>query len=171
MTDAEIIKVLEICLNKSGGCISAKCPLVNDLHCKELLISRCFEIISRQQSEIEKLKKLQQRQADLIIEERGRRYELASQFTTLKGETDKTDDEILKKLLTQRVKFIPNNYDIKVIQRHAVREFANKLKKQAFECDISFGLGSQRIRQAVAVDDIDKAVNEMFGNSEQQEGE
>lgn len=58
MTDAEIIKVLEICLNKSGGCISAKCPLVNDLHCKELLISRCFEIINRQQSEIEKLKEV-----------------------------------------------------------------------------------------------------------------
>lgn len=58
MTDADIIKVLEICLNKSGGCISAKCPLVNDLHCKELLISRCFEIINRQQSEIEKLKEV-----------------------------------------------------------------------------------------------------------------
>ena len=49
LNDTEIIKVLEICLNKSGGCISAKCPLVNDLHCKELLISRCFEIINRQQ--------------------------------------------------------------------------------------------------------------------------
>lgn len=57
------------------------------------------------------------------------------------------------------------------LREDAVINFAEKLKEQAFECDISFGLGSQRIRQAVAVDDIDKAVNEMFGNSEQQKGE
>lgn len=57
------------------------------------------------------------------------------------------------------------------LREDAVREFAEKLKEQAFNCDISFGLGSQHIRQAVAVDDIDKAVNEMFGNLEQQEGE
>lgn len=46
------------------------------------------------------------------------------------------------------------------LREDAVREFVKKLKEQAFECDISFGLGSQRIRQAVAVDDIDNLVKE-----------
>ena len=53
------------------------------------------------------------------------------------------------------------------LREDAVREFVKKLKEQAFECDISFGLGSQHIRQAVAVDDIDKAVNELYGNPEE----
>lgn len=53
------------------------------------------------------------------------------------------------------------------IQRDAVISFAERLKEQAFECDISFGLGLQHIRQAVAVDDIDNLVAEMFGNPEQ----
>lgn len=51
------------------------------------------------------------------------------------------------------------------LREDAVREFVEKLKKQAFECDISFGLGSQQIKEAVAVDDIDKTVNEMYGNT------
>lgn len=46
------------------------------------------------------------------------------------------------------------------IQRDAVINFAERLKEQAFECDISFGLGSQHIRQAVAVGDIDNLVKE-----------
>lgn len=50
---------------------------------------------------------------------------------------------------------------VKKAKAEAVREFAERLKEQAFECDISFGLGSQRIRQAVAVDDIDNLVNEL----------
>lgn len=57
------------------------------------------------------------------------------------------------------------------IREHAVREFAEKLKEQAFECDISFGLGSQRIKEAVAVDDIDKTVNELYGNNKELKGE
>ena len=139
MTDNEIIKALECCQNPYGSC--EDCPLWHrrSADCVDYLTRNALSIINRQQSEIEKLKKLQQRQADLIIEERGRRYELASQFTTSKAE--------------------------------AVREFVKKLKEQAFECDISFGLGSQRIRQAVAVVDIYTLANEFVGNPEQVKGE
>ena len=65
------------------------------------------------------------------------------------------------------LKTVKNDDDIKAIQRDAVVNFVEKLKEQAFECDISFGLGSQHIRQAVAVDDIDNLVIEMFGNPEE----
>lgn len=86
MTDKEIIKALECCQNPYGSC--EDCPLWHrrSADCVDYLTRNALSIINRQQSEIEKLKKLQQRQADLIIEERGRRYELASQFTTSKAE-------------------------------------------------------------------------------------
>lgn len=148
MTDAEIIKALECCTGHHRGCNT--CAYYGgERPCTQRLEADALKLIRSQQETINHF----------------------AEANKMVVETDKTEDEILKKLLTQRVKFILNNYDIKVIQRHAVREFANKLKKQAFECDISFGLGSQRIRQAVALDDIDELVNEMFGNSEQQEGE
>lgn len=121
MTDADIIKVLEICLNKSGGCISAKCPLVNDLHCKELLISRCFEIINRQQAEIERLKSIE-----------------PTEEVRVKCE------EVISK-----------------IRAEAVREFAEKLKREKF-CRLTEydegGWAAERL--AVKVDDIDNLVKE-----------
>jgi hypothetical protein len=88
MNDAEIIKALECCCTtKGGGC--KECPL-NDYEdtdvCQLKVTTEAYKLIQRQQAEIEKLKKIQQRQADLILEERGRRYELSSRFTTAKSE-------------------------------------------------------------------------------------
>lgn len=95
MNDAEIIKALEYCVSHKGcaddcPCVIAEKPCVaNDL-------IKLLNLIKRQQAEIERLKKIQQRQADLIIEERGRRYELASQFTIAKSEAIKEFAEKLK---------------------------------------------------------------------------
>lgn len=147
MTDKKIIKALPQI--KYGGCKGCTYGIFSgDDRCgmKGCKIARdALDLIHRQQAEINQFAEANKMVADLKT-----------------AETNKTEDEMLKKLLTQRVEFIPNNYDIKTIQRDAVRQFAKKLKEQAFECDISFGLGSQRIRQAVAVDDIDNLVKE-FG--------
>lgn len=159
MTDAEIIKALPQI--KYGGCKGCTYGIFSgDDRCgmKGCKIARdALDLIRRQQEEINHFAEVNKMVAE--------------------PKTAEAEDETLKKLLTQRVEFIPNNYDIKVIQRHAVREFANKLKEQAFNCDISFGLGSQHIRQAVAIDDIDNLVKE-FGkdinvraNPEQVKGE
>lgn len=147
MTDTEIIKALECC-SLEGACKACPFRNVYETNCGEcirLLQIHSYSLILRQQAEINHFVEANK----MVVE------------------TDKTEDEILKKLLTQRVEFIPNSQDVEDIKRDAVKEFANKLKEQAFECDISFGLGSQRIREAVAVDDIDTLVNEMFGNHEQ----
>lgn len=49
----------------------------------------------------------------------------------------------------------------KEIRAEAIKEFAEKLKQQAFECDVSFGLGKEHYTKAVAVIEIDKIVEEM----------
>ena len=43
----------------------------------------------------------------------------------------------------------------------AIREFAEKLKQQAFECDIYLRFGKEHFAKAVAVVDIDRIVDEM----------
>lgn len=94
-------------------------------------------------------------------------------------ETDKTEDEILKRLLTKRVEFIPNNNDIKDIQRDAVINFAEKLKarfaKLEYKTDTHRKTCSINQLDAtvdwviteVTTAEIDSLVNEMCGNSEE----
>lgn len=43
----------------------------------------------------------------------------------------------------------------------AIKEFAEKLKQQAFPCDVSFGFGKEYYTKAVAVIEIDRLVDEM----------
>jgi hypothetical protein len=99
MNDAEIIKALECCSTTKGGNCK-ECPFYayEESECQQKAINEAHELSQRQQAEIERLKKIQQRQADLIIEERGRRYELASQFATAKSEAIK---EFAKKINTR----------------------------------------------------------------------
>ena len=53
MTDNEIIKALEMCSN-----IQCKwCPLVKTDYCTQYLIGEAFDLIKRQQAEIERLQK------------------------------------------------------------------------------------------------------------------
>jgi hypothetical protein len=43
----------------------------------------------------------------------------------------------------------------------AIKEFAEKLKESAFNCDVSFGYGREHYTEAVAVLEIDNLVKEM----------
>jgi hypothetical protein len=44
-----------------------------------------------------------------------------------------------------------------------VREFAERLKQSAFDCDVSFGYGKEHYTKAVAVIEIDNLVKEVVG--------
>lgn len=139
MTDTEkIIKGIKICGDDKSSCKDCPYYELKSPMCLDTLHEEATDLIRRQQEEIN-----HSIEADKMV-----------------AETDKTEDEILKKLLTKRVEFIPNSQDVEDIKREAIREFAEKLKEQSFECDISFGLGSQRVKEAVAVDDIDNLVKE-----------
>lgn len=43
----------------------------------------------------------------------------------------------------------------------AIKEFAEKLKKEVFECDVTFGFGREHCTEAVSVNDINRLVEEM----------
>ena len=47
----------------------------------------------------------------------------------------------------------------------AAKEFAERLKKSAFDCDVSFGFGREHYTEAVTVFEIDNLGNEMVGES------
>lgn len=49
----------------------------------------------------------------------------------------------------------------KEIRAEAIKEFAEKLKQQAFPCDVSFGFGKEHCTKAVSAADIDRLVDEM----------
>lgn len=48
----------------------------------------------------------------------------------------------------------------------AAKEFAERLKKSAFDCDVSFGFGREHYTEAVTVFEIDNLVKEMVGEGE-----
>lgn len=126
MTDEQIIKALVKHIDRAETCKygATKSVIVN----AELLGS-AVELICRQQEKINHFVEANK----MVVESKT-------------VETDKTEDEILKRLLTQRVEFIPNNKDIKDIQRDAVINFAERLKRMMFITDY----------------DIDDLVNKMF---------
>ena len=51
----------------------------------------------------------------------------------------------------------------------AIKEFAEKLKQQAFPCDVSFSFGKEHYAKAVAVVDIDRLVEEMTEDETQKQ--
>lgn len=50
---------------------------------------------------------------------------------------------------------------IKAIRTQAIKEFAERLKQSAFDCDVSFGYGKEHYTKSVAVIEIDNLVKEM----------
>lgn len=139
MTDNEIIKILEneadfdcgICCDNGENCLGEECAS---------LISRAaLDLINRQKQKIERLQKTQ--------------YDI---------------DNFARDLCKERLlkgKAIADFEDLQEYIRkeksEAIREFAEKLKQQAFECDIYLRFGKEHFAKAVAVVDIDRLVDEM----------
>ena len=57
MTDNEIIKALDCCANcESCDFETTNCPLVEEMECRSLLAQKALDLITRQRTEIERLK-------------------------------------------------------------------------------------------------------------------
>ena len=145
MTDEKIKKALECCSKDDKEVCVKECPLFRTAGCVEELHKLVLGRIRLQEPDVKDYQRN-------IIEMDKFARDLCNE-RLLNGNKIATFEDLQSYISKQKAE--------------AVRELAEELKKQAFECDISFGLGSQHIRQAVAVDDIDKTVNEMFGNPEQ----
>lgn len=130
MTDEEIIKALECCAKyRWVACVD--CSQVRLKTCKGVNPDIILDLINRQKVEIEKLQKLQQVQADRIIEERGRRYELASTVSIL-------------------------NKQIKTAKSEAIREFAMRFIEIYSNCSLSSSVSIDMV-----VCDIKRLIKEM----------
>ena len=53
---------------------------------------------------------------------------------------------------------------IDIVKAEAIKEFAERLKESAFDCDVSFGFGKECYTEAVAVVEIDNVLKEMVGD-------
>lgn len=94
MTDKEIIKALEYCINNNGIC--EDCPLLNKMNsskeCTDEMIRGALTIINRQKAEIEKLKKEKdEMHKDVIVAE-----EYAWSLKTAKSEAIRKENDNAK---------------------------------------------------------------------------
>lgn len=137
MTDKEIIKALECCTGHHRGCNT--CAYYGgERPCTQMLEADALDLIRRQQEKINQF----------------------AEANKMVAETDKTEDEILKKFLTQKVEFIPNSQDVEDIKRDAVREFAEVMKENLKNVAKEEIMG--REYYLIGLSFVDNLVNEMF---------
>ena len=139
MTDNEIIKALkseadyncDMCCDNNENCMEDDCG--------KIISENALDLINRQKAEIERLQKTQ---SDIDNFAR----ELCKE-RMLKGKAI-ADFEDLQEYIRKE-------------KSEAIREFSEKLKQQAYECDIYGRFGKEHFAKAVAVIDINRLVDEM----------
>ncbi len=57
MTDAEIIKALNVCQSRYSGYYCERCPLLGEHDCVRTLIKESLTVIQRQQAELDRLER------------------------------------------------------------------------------------------------------------------
>ena len=137
MTNEQIIKALECC-SIEGDCKTCPFYNVSETDCGEcirLLQILSHNLILRQQETINHFVKVNK----MVVEPK----------------TSETEDEILKRLLTKRVEFIPSSQDVEDTKMEAVREFAEKLKARFAALEYK----ANTHRKTCSVDYVDKTVN------------
>ena len=90
MTDNEIIKALECCAYWESDKSCEECPAnTYGFSCANKMAKHYLELINRQKAEIERLNKIRAKQANIIGEERGQKYELLNKIGKSKSEAIK----------------------------------------------------------------------------------
>lgn len=98
MTEKQIIKSLECCLN-ADGC--KKCAFnVHSANCIKILMRHTIDLINRQKAKIGELEVARKKQAQFLSEERAQKYELIDKLSTIRFEACK---EFAKRLCNNRV--------------------------------------------------------------------
>ena len=179
MKDNEIIKALECCKSTEhcghcsydkdhseiAGCTAALAKdalnLINrqkaEIAKLEKVEKYADETIKAQAAEIERLEKARQKQAQFLGEERGQKYELIDKLSKANTEIERLEEMFDSSVSSERNVVDNIGYE----KSEAIKEFAERLKIEAFECDVSFGYGKECYQQAVAVIEIDNLVKEM----------
>ena len=128
MTDNEIIKALEICLPLGSDC--SLCPLLEETHCYDHLLSEVLDLFNRQKAEIEK----KDTELDILIRKnetlKDENFELSAEVERKTTECERLEiymDELVKQKLNQA-------------KAEAIKEFAERLKglPSVFNCEYEF---------------------------------
>ena len=169
LTDNEIIKALESCPSDSVTHDCSMCPYKENVFCFELLGKDVLKIINRQKAEIERLAEFLDDKCDRCIEKE--RTEAVNEFANellrvFAGHSDYHGDTILTKIACLREgKAIKcaEPIDTNKIKAEAIKQFAERLKENKIDIDVSFGYGREVYTESVAVIEIDNLVKEMVG--------
>ena len=132
MTDNEIIKALERCIN--GKC--NECPL-RAMNCSpKVAMAFSVDLINRQKAEIERLKVLSEQLGKDVDVKLKYIYELEAINESMKE-------------------------DKPFIIAEAIKEFAERLKESAIDADVYSGYRKELFEKAVTVIEIDRILEEM----------
>jgi hypothetical protein len=92
-------------------------------------------------------------------------------YATERGIIANAINHILPKIIRQKAEIERLNVELQAMRgaansykmhyNQAIKEFAERLKESAFDCDVSFGYGREHYTEAVAVVEIDNLVKEM----------
>ena len=163
MNDVDIIKALECCTSSttSEACIGSPSSTTICTEMGNGLQIYALDLINRQKAEIERLqeyyKLYYERKKD--IEELNTQIEhLTGNLKFVRGTVERQLDEIKRKD-SQTEELVSFQ---RFCERKAIKEFAERLKQSAFDCDVSFGYGKEHYTEAVAVVEIDNLVKEMM---------
>ena len=147
MTDREIIKAWDICLHTNNREDCEICPhSIHGIHCIANLRIDTFNLLKRQQVEIEEL----QSEITLLKQSNANLQEL------YQGEKEK--------VANAKQKVIDIAKALKTAKADAIKEFAERLKKEGYE-SIEWSHGEHPY--IVEFSDIDNILWEMVGESDE----
>lgn len=185
MNSAGLIRSYKLCFAEKGTTYTcAVCPYhkFGEL-CKVERDKDAFEFIKNSKASIDKYIDIICKKEDmeqLISRERQQYYD---ELQLAKAEIERLQSILLKfvreinnfenkhNIDTSDFSLIPileeeKNNLVKQIKAEAIKEFAERLKAETIEVDVSYGYGREHYTEAVAVIVIDNLVKEMVGDTE-----
>ena len=147
MTDNDIIQALKCCTGQNGEDACVVCPFINTENCMKIE-KLALDLINRQRAEIEGLKIANEKMYVANKEQ--------------EAEIDKLCIEIDELIIAKDLLFDEAKALILKAKAEAIQGFADRLKENTIEVDVSFGYGKEHYTEAVTLIEIDNLVKEMI---------
>ena len=126
--------------------------------CQQQVYADLSKIIKTQKTEIEALTmENKQLKSDLQL--------LKDDYEYVKDNLDEIVERDKQLILKLRLKLAKAYSEQKTIKSEAIKEFAERVKEESFECDVSSGYGRSCYEDVVTVNSIDVLAKEMVGEN------
>lgn len=166
MTDNEIIRALECCTNTHLYTCD-DCPFCKQCGSDEDVLKYALDLINRQQAEVESDKAKKEICAEVIDRQdkeierlQGILLAFMDEVARWEGKHGLDVSELSLIPICDEGRDIIDHY-----RKQAIEQFAEKLKENTIDVDVSYGYGREHYTEAVAVIEIDNLVKEMVGDS------